>query len=181
VGSFFLAVVLFLAALILAFLFSQLLSAPIYTRMAAETRHLYTGIPVQPMGGMYADVVLPILSQAQKIALYLVPQIPLLLLNLIPVVGSILYLSVNAIFTMFWIALDYFDYPLDTESNPLTIRDRIRYIVEHLPMTSGFSAMMLLILSIPLVNLLILPVGVIGATLLYCDVKKAESSPDTPL
>lgn len=177
--SVFLAIGLGLVSLLLAFLFSQLLSAPIYTRMAAETRTLYTGVPARPAGGVYADVVLPILSQAQKILLFLAPQVPLLLLNLVPVVGSIVYLVAGTAFTMFWIALDYFDYPLDTESHPLKVADRIRYIFGHIPMAAGFSATMLGVLAVPVVNLLILPVGVIGATLLHCDVVEAESTPET--
>ena len=177
--SIFLGILIVLVGLFLAFLFSQLLSAPVYTRMAAATRTLYTGVPPRPAGGIYADVILPVLSQAQKIALFLVPQVPLLLLHLIPVVGSILYLVINLVFTMFWLALDYFDYPLDTESHPLKVVDRIRYVFRHLPMTSGFSMTMLVVLYLPVVNFLILPVGVIGATLLHCDVVKAESSPDT--
>ncbi len=176
-----LGILLTLLALILAFLFSQLLSAPIYTKMAAETRTLYTGVPSKPAEGVYADVVLPVMSQAQKIALFLLPQIPLLFLNFVPVIGSIVYVILNTIFTMFWLALDYFDYPLDTESDPLKVGDRVRYIFRHLPMTAGFSTTMLLILYVPIVNLLILPVGVIGATLLHCDVVKAETSPDTSL
>ncbi len=179
--SIFLAIMLGLVAILLAFLFSQLLSAPIYTRLAAETRSLYTGIPARPAGGVYADVVLPILSQAQKIVLFLVPQVPLLLLNLVPVVGSIVYLALNTVFTLFWIAMDYFDYPLDTESHPLTVTNRIQYVFQHFPMTSGFSATMMLVLYIPVVNLLVLPVGVIGATLLHCDMIQAESNTETSL
>ncbi len=177
--SFFLGLLLVLLSLLLAFLLSQLLSAPIFTRMAAETRSIYTGIPARPAEGIYADVVLPVLSQAQKITLFLLPQIPLLFLNFVPVVGSIVYVLLSTLFTLFWIALDYFDYPLDTESDPLNVGDRVRYIFRHLPMTSGFSTTMLLILYIPIVNLIILPVGVIGATLLHCDVVKSETSPDT--
>ena len=179
--SVFLGILITLLSLILAFLFSQLLSAPIYTKMAAETRTLYTGIPAKPAEGVYADVVLPVVSQAQKIALFLLPQVPLLFLNFIPVIGSIMYVILNTLLTLFWLALDYFDYPLDTESDPLQVVDRIRYIFRHLPMTAGFSTTMLVVLYIPVVNLIVLPIGVIGATLLHCDMVKAETSPDTSL
>ncbi len=166
------------------FLFGQILSAPIYTRMAMRVRRLYDAAAPRPASGFRADIVNPMVGQAFKTAIFLGTHALLLPLLLIPMAGSVAYLILSGAFTIFWIAVNYFDFPLDTEPTPLGIRQRLAYILANRRVTLAFGAMVFVILLIPLVNLFILPVGVIGATLVHTDLRRganpAEGKEPTP-
>jgi CysZ protein len=149
------------------FLLGQVIAAPTYTRMAIRVRTLAGDADIAPAGGIKADVVYPVVSQGIKVLLYLVLLAGSLGMHLVPGIGTILGTLFSFLVTVFWIALDYFDYPLDTESDPLAINSRIAYVVRHGNVTLGFAVGMFVLLLIPLVNILLLPVGVISATLLH--------------
>ncbi|MBI4230838.1 MAG: EI24 domain-containing protein [Planctomycetes bacterium] len=154
------------------FLFGQILAAPVYTRMAMRVRRLYDAAAPRPASGWRADLLNPVIGQTLKTAIFLGVHALLLPLHLIPVAGAIAQFALSSLFTIFWISLNYFDFPLDTDPAPLGIRQRIAYVLANRRMTLAFGAVVFVILLIPLVNLFLLPVGVIGATLVHADLRR---------
>jgi len=63
-----------------------------------------------------------------------------------------------------FVSLDYMDVPLSVRGSSL--KEKMRLVGRNKALTAGFGAAGYLMLIIPVVNLLSLPVGVIGATLL---------------
>lgn len=160
--------VLSVLAVFVGVLVGQVAAAPAYVSLAERTRkHLSGELPDQE-SGLYAELVQPIVGESIKLGLFLVLQGLLLLFNLVPGVGTVLYLLVSSLTTMFWIALEFFDYVLDTEG-PLTTRERMRYVLQHYPVTMSFAAGMFLILTIPVINIVLAPIGVLGATLVHIE------------
>lgn len=64
--------------------------------------------------------------------------------------------------------LDFLDYPPERR-RPLGFRAKLGVICRHLPATAGFGLAALALVSIPLLNLLVIPICVAAGTLLFCD------------
>jgi uncharacterized protein involved in cysteine biosynthesis len=92
-------------------------------------------------------------------------QLVILLVGLVisfglPVIGHLFLM----LLTMVLCGLDYLDVPLAARGLPL--RAKLSLLWKHKLLVCGFAAAGYVLLYIPLVNILSLPVGVIGATLL---------------
>ena len=69
------------------------------------------------------------------------------------------------LFSAWMLALEYADYPLGQRG--LTFREQRRLLRRHWPLTLGFGGMTLLLTLIPVLNFLVMPAAVIGATLMW--------------
>jgi len=112
------------------------------------------------------DVRLSVCHSLLNLALYLVIMLPLLLLNLIPVAGSVLFVVLSSIVTSFFMARDMLDGPLSRRR--LTFRQKVRIIIDHKALMSGLGAATACLLWIPFLNFLCLPIAATGGALLYC-------------
>jgi CysZ protein len=65
------------------------------------------------------------------------------------------------------VGLDFLDGPL--ERRRLRFRRKLGLMLRQWPTTGSFSLVCLALVSIPLVNLVLVPLCVIGGTLLVCD------------
>jgi CysZ protein len=151
--------------------FGVVLGAPWYAQLSAQLELLRLGqLPPEAGGGAGAalrDLWRALGFELKKLALALSIGVLLLLLNLIPVVGTILA-------TAGWVALgatiaclDFFDYPL--ERRLLRFRAKLGVIRQAMPASAGFGLVCLGLVSIPLVNLLSIPLCVVAGTLFFCD------------
>jgi CysZ protein len=77
-----------------------------------------------------------------------------------PPVGA----PVGVAIAIFLVGLDFFDIPLSTRG--LRLRKKLGMIWRNKSLALGFGAAAYLMLLIPVINMLALPVGVVGATLL---------------
>lgn len=78
----------------------------------------------------------------------------------LPVIGHLFLM----LLTMVLCGMDYLDVPLSARGLPL--RAKLALLWKHKLLVCGFAAAGYVLLYIPLINILSLPVGVIGATLL---------------
>lgn len=78
----------------------------------------------------------------------------------LPVIGHLFLM----LLTMVLCGMDYLDVPLSARG--LSLRAKLNLLWEHKLLACGFAAAGYVLLYIPVVNILSLPVGVIGATLL---------------
>lgn len=165
-------VVFSVLAVFIGVLIGQVAAAPAYVSLAKRTREHLTGRLPDQESGFYLDLVQPVIGESIKLLLFLVIQGLLLLLNVLPGAGTFLYVLGSGLTTMFWIALEFFDYVLDTEGG-LTAGERMKYVMAHASVTMSFAAGMFLILSIPLINIVLAPMGVLGATLVHVEQVKS--------
>ncbi len=155
---------------LVGFLAGQVAAAPAYVTLAEETRRCISGSLPERDGTLFTELVQPVLGESVKLVIFLLLQGGFLLLHLLPGIGSILFVLCSTVTTLFWIALEFFDYALDTEG-PLTVVERIRYIFRNKQMTFAFAGGMFFVLSVPLLNVVLAPLGVVGATLLHVEKK----------
>jgi CysZ protein len=151
--------------------FGVVLGAPWYSRLSADLERQSTGAEppagASGIGGAVGDLGRALGFEAKKLLLFLAIGLPLLLLNFIPVAGNILA-TIGSIALGATIAcLDFFDGPL--ERRRLAFRAKLATIRRALPASAGFGLVTLGLVSIPLVNLVAIPVCVAAGTLFVCD------------
>ncbi|PIR20137.1 MAG: hypothetical protein COV45_07275 [Deltaproteobacteria bacterium CG11_big_fil_rev_8_21_14_0_20_47_16] len=97
---------------------------------------------------------------AKAVFLLAVP-LALLLFNLIPGFGTVIYVALSSIFGMWSMGIAYIDYPV-SRANP-TFGPRFAFYREHFAAISGFGV----IFFIPFFNFIFSSPLVVGSTLLY--------------
>lgn len=162
-----------LLLLVTGFIFLQfgvLLGAPWYGKLSEELELLKLGklLPMEAsLGRTVADVGRAILYELKKLVLLISIGLPLLLFNFLPGIGtaiaSIGYLTLTATI----VCLDFFDSAL--ERRRLRFRQKLGVVLKSLPASAAFGLVCLALVSVPLINLLAIPVCVAAGTLFFCD------------
>lgn len=143
-------------------------------RLTKHTRQILKGTPVKPAGGFWVDVVLPTVIELRKAGRLILVTLALLPLNLVPILGNAAYLVLVSYFTWMHMALNYLEYPIDSESFVTPLSEKRRYIRRHRWSSLGFGCALSLTCLVPFLNFFCVPVGVVGATLLYQDLGEVE-------
>ncbi|MBF0477700.1 MAG: EI24 domain-containing protein [Deltaproteobacteria bacterium] len=110
-----------------------------------------------------------VFQELTKAAIFVAIMLALLVINLVPVIGSVIYLLVGGLVTLFFIALQFFDYALSRRG--LSLSAKIRLVLDHYLIAAGFSLGVFLVLMIPFIGLVVIPVAVVGGTLLIRDLE----------
>ena len=113
------------------------------------------------------DVLCALLFELKKFLLILLIGTPALLLNLIPVVGTLLATGASVTLGVTITCLDFFDPPL--ERRRLSFRGKLSFIRRHLPASAGFGLICLGLVSIPFFNLIAVPICITAGTLFFCE------------
>ncbi|MCI0529882.1 MAG: sulfate transporter CysZ [Nitrospira sp.] len=158
--------------LILFYTFSlvaNLVGAPFNGPLAeAVERHL-TGQNTKQSDGfgkLARDLFPSLVSEFKKILYFLVRAVPLLILFLIPginIVAPFLWIA----FSAWMLALEYADYPMGNHGL-LFPQQRLK-LQEKRMMVLGFGGAALLLTLIPVVNFLVMPTAVAGATVMWVE------------
>jgi CysZ protein len=153
------------------FLFFMILpgivAPPFKGKLCRYTRQILKGAELNPVGGLYVDVIEPTLIELRKAVRLLAITLLLLPMNLIPVAGQIVYGVFVTYFTWMAFALNYLEYPIDSESFHTPLGRKRAYIRARRWPALGFGCAISLLYLIPVVNFFCIPVGVVGAALLY--------------
>jgi len=157
-------------ALLAGWLFTTvatLIAAPFNSLLAEKTLAMQEGRTVgtmESLGSALAAVPRSLAREVRKL-LYFLPRVALVLLAMLlpPLapVSPLLWLLLTA-----WImAVQYIDYPADNAHVPFRLLlARLRY---HGGISLGFGGTVAFAASVPLVNLIVMPAAVVGATLLW--------------
>lgn len=162
-----------LLLLVTGFIFLQfgvLLGSPWYGKLSEELELLKLG-KLPPMeaslGRTIQDVGRAILYELNKLVLLVLIGLPLLLFNFLPGIGtaiaSVGYITLTATI----VCLDFFDSAL--ERRRLRFRQKLGVVLRSLPASAAFGFVCLALVSVPLINLLAIPVCVAAGTLFFCD------------
>jgi len=119
---------------------------------------------------LLADILRSIKVGIGKLLIYVGGLLALLLLNLLPLIGSALYGALVIVYTLFFLGWEYFDYSM--ERWKFTFGVKVKTSFRHASVFIGFGAGASLMLFVPIINLAAIPLCVIGATLLFCDLKR---------
>jgi CysZ protein len=144
-----------------------LLGAPWYGQLSEQLEEIRTGQLHTVELGIVRDISRALLFELKKLVLVVGVGFPLLLLNLAPGIGT-LAASVGGItLAATIVCLDFLDAPL--ERRRLPFREKLGIVFQSLPASASFSVVCLGLVSVPLFNLLTIPLCVASGTLFFCD------------
>jgi CysZ protein len=156
--------------LVIGFLFVQfgvLLGSPWYGKLSEQLEEVRTGQLQVVEVGIVQDISRALLYELKKLVLAMGVGLPLLLLNLVPGIGTVIATVGGVTLGATIVCLDFLDAPM--ERRRLRFREKLGLIFRSLPASASFSLVCLGMVSIPLLNLLTIPLCVASGTLFFCD------------
>ncbi|HEY9671403.1 MAG TPA: EI24 domain-containing protein [Waterburya sp.] len=161
--------------------FGVLLGAPWYGQLSEQLEELRTGQLYVVEVGIVRDIGRAILFELKKLVLVVGVGMGLLLLNLAPGIGTLAATVGGLALAATLVCLDFLDAPL--ERRRLRFRKKLKMVWKSFPASASFSLVCLGLVSIPLLNLLTIPLCVASGTLFFCDrilphLPKPPSLPD---
>lgn len=163
-----------LALLIVVFytftLVANLLAAPFNGLLAEKVELHLTGRPLSEGGGIkkvLIDLVPTLIDELRKLLYMLLWAVPFLLLFLVPginVAAPILWF----LYTAWMLAFEYSDYPMGNHA--LKLRAMRRRLRRRRALALGFGATAAGMTMIPVLNFVVMPSAVAGATAMWVDV-----------
>jgi CysZ protein len=158
---------LFLVIGILLAQFGTLLGAPWYGKLSEKIEQIQTHqlqiIEISPL----QEVRRALLHELKKLVLLVTVGGTCLILNVLPGLGSTFATIGGITLGSTLVCLDFLDAPL--ERRRLKFRQKLGIIYGSLPATASFGLVSLFLVSIPLLNLLTVPLCVASGTLFFCD------------
>jgi CysZ protein len=159
---------LLLSAVAVFFTFTMvanLLASPFNGMLAEAVEGRLTGRETQTatLGTIMHDAGLAVRSELRKLGYILVRIVPLLLLFLVPVVGPLLWAG----FSAWMLAISYVDYPMGNHG--YTFPDQRQVLRERRWMALGFGLAVMAAMAVPVLNFIIMPCAVAGATVMYVE------------
>lgn len=164
--------------LVVFFLFSllcNLIAAPFNAILAqAVETHLLGETPTNAKSKrqIMRDTAAIIINELKKIRYFILCSIPLLILFLIPVVNIVAPFLWFA-FTAWMFALEYTDYPMG--NHEILFQQQRQHLSKVKLRTLGFGSAVSIATMIPLVNFLVMPAAVAGATLYWVEHLKSKT------
>jgi len=159
-----------LLANIIAAPFNDLLCTAIARKLGGD--NVFANRVDQP----FLQTIIPsMLHEVRKLAYYLLWSVPFLILLVIPginIIGSVLWFF----FSAWMLNLEYMEYPLSQQN--LDFRQQRSLIRKRLLLSLNFGSVISVATLIPVLNFLVMPAAVAGATALWLD--KYKDRPDTP-
>jgi len=162
-------VITLLTAIIVFFSFTPIanvIAAPFNALLSEKIEIRLTGKAVSSGISFYAMIKISVLSQLGKLLYIALWSLALLLISLIPVI-NIIAPVLWVIFGSWLLSLEYLDYPMG--NHDLRFSDQKMMLAQRRGLALGFGGAVMVLTSIPLVNFIVMPVAVAGATLLYVE------------
>lgn len=146
-------------------LLANLLGAPFNGPLAAAIERQLEGHLEQHSGSnIIGDIAAAVSGELRKWLYYLFWAIPLLILSFIPVI-NVASPFLWFIFGGWMMAIEYMDYPMGNHSYSFpAIKDTLR---QHRMLALGFGIAVMLFTMIPIINLVVMPAAVAGASRLW--------------
>lgn len=97
-------------------------------------------------------------------------------LNVIPGVGSVLYLVLSTGWTMLWLSVEHLSNPMARHGYGFR---KVMTVIRQRPFRAlGFGAALFVILWVPILNCLLMPVAVVAGTMLFVALRAAQALPE---
>lgn len=143
----------------------NLVTAPFNEEISQRVEEIVTNGTVKHKMGFWEDAYISIKGEAEKIVFYLVVLFLVLLLNLVPVVGSVVSAIIGTVFSFFYNALDFLDFPMTRRK--MKFKQKLKVTQSGKMVTYGFGAAAFLLMFLPVVNIFMKPILVVSGTSLY--------------
>ena len=147
--------------------FGVLLGAPWYGKLLEQLEKHRTGKVEIIELNVVSDLGRAVLYELKKLVLIALVGICLLIINLFPGVGTVVFSIGSFILTTTIVCLDFLDSCL--ERRRLTFRRKLGIVFKSLPASGSFGLVCLGLISVPLLNLITIALCVASGTLFICD------------
>ncbi len=153
------------------FFFSMLanwIAAPFNGLLAEAVENKLRGekvLPDQPVSELVKDVPRLLGREWTKLKYYIPRALLCLLILFVPLLGALLFPVIWFIFNSWMMSVQYIDYPMDNHKIPF--EEMLAELRNSRSGTLGFGSIVMLATMIPLINLLVMPAAVCGATKLW--------------
>ncbi len=163
--------------LIFSYFFSTIanwIAAPFCGLLAERLEEQLIGSPMpeSSWGALINDVPRIMQREWQKLARYLPRAVLLFLLYFVPGIGQSLAPVLWFLFNAWMLSIQYLDYPFDNHKVSFSTMRRSLY--QRKSDTMQFGALVGLFTMIPILNLVIMPIAVCGATAMWVDNYRAQ-------
>ncbi|MEJ2044901.1 MAG: sulfate transporter CysZ [Reinekea sp.] len=145
----------------------NIIAAPFMALLAEKTEEITTGKlfdEAMTLRGFIKIIGRSIKREIQKLIYFLPRFLGLLLLSFVPVVNLVSSLLL-LLFSAWMLALQYMDYAFD--NNQLSFRSMRQMLKRKLLLCWSFGFIVMIGMTIPLLNLIIMPLAVVASTLLW--------------
>jgi CysZ protein len=146
---------------------ANLIGAPFNSFLAFAIEQKLTGNPPPNSGlSLGAEILLSLRNALRNLAYSLLWAIPIIIVSFIPVI-NILTPFLWIIYGAWMMSLQYMDYPMGNYS--MSFKNIRANLAEKRFLTLGFGAITTAATMIPIVNFLVMPTAVAGATILWVE------------
>ncbi len=169
---YFLAAVLIITFLVIAFylftIVGNIIASPFNCVLSEKVEELEAHKKIEThttLKSTLADARRAIATELKRLIIFILIFIPILIINFIPVIGQVLYFILMLLYTWYALAFTFMDYILDRKVRKF--REKNRIIFSRFSCSLGFGAVCFIVGLIPIINLVLIPVCVTGASLMY--------------
>ncbi len=146
-------------------IFGGVVASPFNETLSGKTEKIVRGQLIATDGSLKGNAVgaaRGVFTAAVTASCYAACMIPVFLISVIPVAGSVVGGILGATVSSFFLAVEYTDHPL--ERRLYRWRDKIKMVWDNKPLTFGFGLGTSMLLWVPFLNFLTMPIAVIGGT-----------------
>lgn len=173
-----LVLVVILALTAGVYLFSavgRILAAPFLEILTRKTEEVATGVAAPEGPNWLASIARVAWQESLKLVIYAGMLLGLMLLSIImPLVGGGPSAILAWLVTVFFLAMEFLDYPL--ERRGLSLGQKAKAVWDTTPGWLGFGGAVFVIGIVPFVNIVMLPLSAVGGTLFYLDLSVQNQS-----
>jgi len=164
----------FLATVAVAYLGTGIIAIPFNDLLSQRVEELVLGPVDEPFEWrvLFRDLAQSVVHSVLSLLLWALTMIGLLLLNLVPALGSVLSFVLGVGASSFFLSREMMDGALSRRR--LGYAHKWRIVGSERALFLGLGMASWALLWIPLLNFLMLPMSVIGGTLLYCELERAK-------
>lgn len=166
----------FLLLLIICYLlftiFGGLITAPFNEKISQFVETIATGTDADPHLGFFKDIFVSVKAEVQKLLFYFGILFIIFFINLVPAIGSAISFALGLLFSFYYNALDFLDYPMTRRQ--MRFGQKLRATNKGRMLTYGFGCTAFLMMLLPVVNVFMKPILVAAGTSLYFEKGYAE-------
>lgn len=178
-GIFWFFSLLFIAVLVF-FSFTvigNLIASPFNDILSEKTEDLLTSTNVVAapfsLSGFFKNSLKVVRDEIKKISLFVIAMLLLLLLNFIPGIGVVIYTFCSFLLTVYFLVIEYTGFVFGRKNR--SFRDQRHFVRQNAFLCAGFGCGLFILLALPFLQLLCIPIGVVGAALLCHEIESACS------
>lgn len=148
----------------------SLIASPFNDILSERTEELLTGkTSDEPfvLKTFFTDSAQVLLVESKKIGVFLIGMLLLFSLNILPIIGSLLFSILSVAWTVFFLVIEFTGYVFSRKR--LAFRQQRHIIFKEFSLMAGFGIGVFCVLAIPFFQFFAIPLGVVGATLLLYD------------